>query len=38
MVLMPGEVFSYNDALGERTEEAGYKAVSARSPQRSTAL
>ncbi len=24
-VLMPGEVFSYNPKLGERTEEAGYK-------------
>ena len=29
MVLMPGEVFSYNDALGERTEEAGYKSAGA---------
>lgn len=26
MILYPGEVFSYNDALGERTTEKGYKA------------
>jgi len=25
LVLLPGEVFSYNDTLGERTKEAGYK-------------
>ena len=25
LVLLPGESFSYNEALGERTEEAGYK-------------
>ena len=29
MVLLPGEVFSYNEALGERTEEAGYKSAGA---------
>lgn len=29
LVLMPGDVFSYNDALGERTPEAGYKAAAA---------
>ena len=29
MVLMPGEVFSFNEALGERTEEAGYKSAGA---------
>lgn len=26
MILYPGDVFSYNDALGERTTEKGYKA------------
>ncbi len=25
MILMPGEVFSYNDALGQRTEARGYR-------------
>lgn len=25
LVLLPGETFSYNDTLGERTKEAGYK-------------
>lgn len=25
IVLLPGEVFSYNDAVGERTEERGYR-------------
>ncbi len=25
MILMPGEAFSYNDALGERTEAKGYR-------------
>ena len=25
VILLPGEVFSYNDTLGERTEEKGYK-------------
>ncbi len=25
LVLLPGETFSYNETLGERTEEAGYK-------------
>ncbi len=25
LVLLPGETFSYNDALGERTEKKGYK-------------
>ena len=25
MIIMPGEVFSYNEALGERTAEAGYR-------------
>ena len=29
LVLMPGDVFSYNDALGKRTTEAGYKAAGA---------
>lgn len=28
-VLAPGEQFSYNDALGERTEERGYKSAAA---------
>lgn len=27
MILLPGEVFSYNEALGERTPEKGYKAA-----------
>lgn len=27
LVLLPGEEFDYNAALGERTEEAGYKAA-----------
>lgn len=27
IVLQPGEVFSYNDMLGERTEERGYKSA-----------
>lgn len=29
MVLEPGEVFDYNTALGQRTEEKGYKAADA---------
>lgn len=29
LVLNPGDVFSYNDTLGERTEEKGYKAADA---------
>ncbi len=29
VVLMPGEQFSYNDCLGERTTERGYKAAGA---------
>ena len=29
MVLEPGDTFDYNKALGERTEEAGYKAAGA---------
>lgn len=29
LVLMPGEVFDYNTALGKRTAEAGYKAAAA---------
>ena len=29
LVLMPGEEFSYNDTLGERTAEKGYKPASA---------
>ena len=29
IVLMPGDVFCYNEALGERTPEAGYKAAAA---------
>ena len=29
IVLMPGDVFSYNEALGKRTAEAGYKAAAA---------
>ena len=29
IVLMPGEEFSYNEALGKRTPEAGYKAAAA---------
>lgn len=28
-ILYPGDVFSYNDALGERTEEAGFKMAGA---------
>ncbi len=28
-ILMPGDVFSYNDVLGERTAEAGYKPAAA---------
>ena len=28
-ILMPGEEFSYNDVLGKRTTEAGYKAAAA---------
>lgn len=28
-ILLPGETFSYNDALGERTTERGYKAAPA---------
>lgn len=29
MILLPGETFSYNDALGERTTERGYQAAPA---------
>lgn len=29
MVLYPGDVFSYNDTLGQRTEEAGFKMAGA---------
>lgn len=29
LVIAPGEQFSYNDALGERTAERGYKAAGA---------
>lgn len=29
MILMPGDVFSFNDALGERTSERGYKPAGA---------
>ena len=29
IILAPGELFSYNDALGERTTERGYKAAGA---------
>lgn len=29
MILMPGEVFSYNDVVGQRTEEAGFKPADA---------
>ena len=29
LVLMPGEIFDYNEALGERTPEAGYKPAGA---------
>lgn len=29
MILMPGEVFSFNNALGERTIERGYKSAGA---------
>ena len=31
MILMPGEQFDYNTALGKRTAEAGYKAAAASS-------
>lgn len=34
MVLQPGEEFSYNGALGERTEEKGYKPANAYSGNR----
>lgn len=29
VILMPGETFSYNDVVGKRTTQAGYKAASA---------
>lgn len=29
VILLPGETFSYNDTLGERTAERGYKAANA---------
>lgn len=29
MILLPGETFDYNQALGKRTKEAGYKAAGA---------
>lgn len=29
LILYPGDVFSYNDTLGERTEEAGFKLAGA---------
>lgn len=29
VILLPGETFSYNDTLGERTKERGYKAANA---------
>ena len=33
IVLMPGEIFSYNPALGERTPEAGCRLCGQRDPQ-----
>ena len=36
MILMPGETFDYNKALGERTEEKGYKPAGALSAGTST--
>lgn len=29
LILQPGDIFSYNDTLGERTEEKGYKPAAA---------
>lgn len=34
LILQPGETFSYNDTLGERTEEKGYKPANAYSGNR----
>lgn len=34
MILQPGETFSYNEALGERTEEKGYRPANAYSGNR----
>ena len=29
MIMMPGDVFSFNDTVGQRTEEAGFRSASA---------